>query len=73
MTTQILELIEDHRKFKNEDRAKYKQIHPTKKEEIRMAKEWCMEERYEELEHLQQKHDGKSMHKKIKYIFARIS
>uniref|UniRef100_A0A8D8WPG5 Craniofacial development protein 2 n=1 Tax=Cacopsylla melanoneura TaxID=428564 RepID=A0A8D8WPG5_9HEMI len=66
ITEDILDLMEERRKFKNVNEAKYKQLNSTIKREIRKAKENFNLEKCLEIEMLDKIHDSFNMHKKIK-------
>lgn len=68
MTNEILELMNKRRDLKNRNEYEYKQIHKLITRKIKVAKERWMEERCEEIEELQRKHDEYAIHKKIKEI-----
>jgi len=66
MTNEILELIEERRKWQNKDRLKYKEVHRRIQAEVRLAKSRAEEERCKELETLHDQHDIFNLHKKIR-------
>ena len=68
MTEEILLLMEERREYKNKDSSRYKEINKKITRLIKEAKENWMEERCEELEELQNKHDLFNMHKKIREV-----
>ena len=68
MTTEILELMDERRVFKNVNPTEYKRININIQQKIREAKETWMKEQCEELENLQQKHDNLNLHRKIKEL-----
>lgn len=68
MTAHILKLMDERRKYKNKDISKYKQVHTVIRKEIKAAKEKWMENVCEEVEEMQQRHDERNIHKKIRHI-----
>ncbi|KAL1446457.1 hypothetical protein WDU94_005636 [Cyamophila willieti] len=66
MTDEILDMIEERRKFKNKDVTRYKQIHKEIRRKVKEAKETWLNEKCNEIEDLERKHDSLNMHKKIK-------
>lgn len=65
MTDNILQLLEDRRKSKN-DKTKYNDINRQIRKEIRMAKEVWLKAQCEEIELLEQKYETFNMHKRVK-------
>ncbi|XP_030756972.1 craniofacial development protein 2-like [Sitophilus oryzae] len=68
MTQEIINLIEEKRKYKNTDPQKYKQSKRQIEHRIRKAKETWMEENCREMEQLNNKHDYFNLHKKLKEL-----
>ncbi|KAL1446089.1 hypothetical protein WDU94_009850 [Cyamophila willieti] len=66
MSEEILDLMEERRKYKNINGQKYKEINGKIKKEIRRAKEKFNHEKCLEIEMLDRIHDSFNMHKKIK-------
>lgn len=66
MTEEILDLMEERRKYKNVNDQKYKQVNTEIRREIRKAKENFNKEKCLEIEMLDMLHDSFNMHKKIK-------
>lgn len=66
MSEEILDMMEDRRKVKNNDIATYKRIDKEIKNAIRNAKNDWLTERCTEIQILQQKHDSFNLHKKVK-------
>uniref|UniRef100_A0A8D8V3E1 Craniofacial development protein 2 n=1 Tax=Cacopsylla melanoneura TaxID=428564 RepID=A0A8D8V3E1_9HEMI len=66
MSEEILDLMDERRKYKNVNGQKYKEINRKIKNEIRKAKEKFNYEKCLEIEMLDKIHDSFNMHKKIK-------
>lgn len=65
MTTEILNLMEERRKYKNAP-LQYKELNKIIRRKCRNAKEEWMSEKCREIELLQEKHDSFNIHKKVK-------
>lgn len=68
MTDKILDLIQQRRRWKNKDEARYREIYRQIRFEVKKAKETWMEQKCREMEELQRKHDEFNIHKKLKEI-----
>lgn len=66
MTQEILKLMEERRKYKNNDHETYTRIHRVIRKKIKQAKETWLQESCKEIEHLQSIHDDYNLHKKLK-------
>lgn len=64
MTNTILELMEERRQHRNKNNDKYKELHRRILHAIKEAKERWMQEKCDEMEILQAKHDTFNLHKK---------
>ena len=73
MTDEILDLMDERRRYKNKDHTKYRQLQQKIRKAICRAKEGWMAERCSEMEELQRKHDNFGLHKKIGEITGRRS
>lgn len=68
MTTEILNLMETRRKYKNRDEKAYKEVNKEVRKEIRRAKsEWFSNE-CREIEELEKKYNSLHLHKKVKEL-----
>ncbi|XP_055384420.1 uncharacterized protein LOC129614059 [Condylostylus longicornis] len=66
MTEEIIELMNERRKYRNIDPVKYKQLNGTIQRKIRWAKTEWLNQQCQEIERLQQVHDDFNLHKKLK-------
>lgn len=66
MTDEILDLMNERRKYKTRDISKYKKTNKLIRRKCRDAKEQWMAEKCQEIETLQNKYDTFNLHKKIK-------
>uniref|UniRef100_A0A6P7GAQ2 Uncharacterized protein LOC114337589 n=1 Tax=Diabrotica virgifera virgifera TaxID=50390 RepID=A0A6P7GAQ2_DIAVI len=66
MTNEILDMMEERRKSKDQDMSLYKRIDKDIKKAIRIAKDTRLREQCAEIQQLQHKHDSFNMHKKVK-------
>lgn len=66
MTEEILDMMEERRKYKNRDITKYREIHGKIKTKIRDAKEKWLSDKCTEIEQYEKRYDYHNMHKKIK-------
>lgn len=68
MTDEILELMNERRKYKTMNNTRYKQLQSQIRRKIREAKETYFSERCNEIEELQSKYDNFNLHKKVKEL-----
>lgn len=68
MSPEIIQLINEKRRYKNKNKQKYKELKNKIKYEITKAKEEWMEKNCKELEELNSKHDTTNLHRKLKVM-----
>ena len=66
MTNEILELMNERRKYKIQDPIRYKILHKEIRRKCREARESWLSDKCKEIEILQKKHDHFNLHKKVK-------
>ncbi|CAG9840259.1 unnamed protein product [Diabrotica balteata] len=66
MTEEILNIMDERRKYRGKNETTYKQIHKNIRIKIQQAKETWLSERCQEIEELEQRHDTFNLHKKVK-------
>lgn len=66
MTEEILDLMEERRKFRNTDQTEYRNIDKNIRQKTKLAKENWLNEQCEEIEQLNRQHDLFNLHKKVK-------
>lgn len=71
MTDNVLSLMDKRRTYKNRDQTEYENLQKQIKKEVRNAKEQWMQNKCEELEKLEEKHDHFNIHKLVKETTAR--
>ena len=68
MTDEILELMNERRKYKTTDHIQYKTLNKDIRRKCREAREMWMSDKCKEIEILQEKHDSFNLHKKVKEL-----
>ena len=66
MTTEILHMMDERRKYKNKNIQEYKQRNKEIRKKIKNAKEQWLNDKCKEIEDLQRKHDYFNMYRKIR-------
>lgn len=68
ITEEIIDMMDERRKYKNKNGVKYRQIHNIIRTKIREAKERWLSDKCREIEQCEKKYDSYNMHKKIKEL-----
>lgn len=66
MTDEILNLMDQRRRYKNQDEIRYNNLNKEIRRKIRDAKSLWIEGKCNEIEELERKHDSFNLHKKVK-------